>query len=188
MKKLFLSIVIIILFTGLTMGADIEVGKIDGIDTKKNEITVSIIADTDIKMGDILEVQTENSRILLTVTFPMQTVSKCKIKGKGKLSELNNGMTVFRYNKDIIVKSDSAAKTGSNGKTIEDYINSGKLVNIVLYRGFAEITNAKEFRMVSKDTLYLKNVSEETIIPLKNINYFQIISGEMMRIYLSPEK
>jgi len=187
MKILFLSASIILLFTGYTIGADNEVGKIGGIDTKKNEITVNVNSETVIKMGDVLEVQTENGKILLSVIFPMQTVSKCKIKGKGKLSELNTGMNVYLYNKIESDKNEAEVKTSSNDKNIEDYINSGKLENIVLYRGFAEVTNASEFRIITKDILYLRDENEETIIPLKNIKYFQVINGEMMRVYLSPD-
>jgi formylglycine-generating enzyme required for sulfatase activity len=45
----------------------------------------------------------------------MQTVSKCKIKGKGKLSVLSKGMTVYRYSKDELNKTPKAGETKKIG-------------------------------------------------------------------------
>jgi len=62
-------------------------------------------------MGDRLQIETDGGRIVLEVTFPMLTLSKCKIKGKGKLSQLSKGMRVYRYSKDEPVQ-DTAVKPG----------------------------------------------------------------------------
>jgi len=42
---------------------------------------------------------TDNGRIILEVTYPMLTVTKCRIKGKGELSAVRKGMPVYFYGK-----------------------------------------------------------------------------------------
>lgn len=51
------------------------------------------------KMGDLVYVPTENKEVILTVTFPMQTVAKCSAAGSHAkyISAIQKGMPVYRY-------------------------------------------------------------------------------------------
>jgi formylglycine-generating enzyme required for sulfatase activity len=109
MKNFFLTAGIVIFLSGIITGAGKEVGVIGNIDPGSKEVTVSVKSGTNLIMGDQLEIQTESGNIILDVTFPMQTVVKCRIKGKGRASELKKGMVVYRYDK-MSVKS--AGKSG----------------------------------------------------------------------------
>ena len=115
MKRLLFSAVMPILLTGIITGAGKDVGKIASIDAGKKEIIINVKSGTNLKMGDLLEIQTGNGKIVLDVTFPMMTTSKCKIKGKAQLSALSKGMTVYRYIKEI-ENTDKADKTGKAGE------------------------------------------------------------------------
>ncbi|HPS58668.1 MAG TPA: hypothetical protein PK514_11240 [Spirochaetota bacterium] len=96
------------------------IGKTGEINSGKKEIIVNVKSGTVLKMGDLLQVETEAGKITLEVTFPMQTVAKCKIKGRGKYSDLRTGMGVYMYSKDeavdeTAVKPGSAYKIGDRG-------------------------------------------------------------------------
>jgi len=96
------------------------IGKTGEINSGKKEIIVNVKSGTVLKMGDLLQVETEAGKVTLEVTFPMQTVAKCKIKGRGKYSDLSKGMSVYMYSKDeavdeTAVKPGSAYKIGDRG-------------------------------------------------------------------------
>lgn len=112
MKKSVFCTVIILMFAGVITGSGKETGKIGGIDAGKKEIIVNVRSRENLKIGDLLEVQAPGGKIVLEVIFPMQTVARCKIKGKGKLSELSKGMVVYRYSSEVFV----ALKTGDTRK------------------------------------------------------------------------
>jgi len=111
MKRILLCVCSILLLTGNTTGVEKEVGVIGNIDTTKKEIIVNNRSGTNLNMGDLLEIQSEKGKIIIEVSFPMMTTSRCKIKNKGKLSELSKGMTVYRYSKD----DEPAEETGKAG-------------------------------------------------------------------------
>jgi len=117
MRRILLCMGIILLFTGITIGAGKEVGVIGSIDSAKKEILVNVKSGTNLNMGDLLEIETESGKIILNVTFPMTTTSKCKIQGKGNFSELKKGMAVSRYSKDD--ESPKEDITGKAGETKE---------------------------------------------------------------------
>jgi len=100
MKKLILTTGAILFLAGLAAGAGKETGDIRSVNPGNKEIIVNVKSGADLKMGELLEIKSDTGRILLEVTFPMQTVAKCKINGKGRLSDLKKGMTVYRYNKE----------------------------------------------------------------------------------------
>lgn len=107
MKKMFFCACAIMLLAGLTAGSGKEAGEIGSIDSGKREVIVNLKSGANLKIGDMLEVDTGNGKITLEVTYPMQTVARCKIKGSGKLSVLKKGMPVFIYSKDAVDKKDN---------------------------------------------------------------------------------
>jgi len=121
------------LFTGLTIGAGKAVGRIASIDSGKKVVIVNVESGIDLKMGEMLEIDSGSGKIKLEVTYPMQTVAKCKIKGKGLISQLKKGMVVSRYSEDAETVSDkvddaSLKKTGFTekfGDTQMVYIEGG---------------------------------------------------------------
>ena len=126
MRNFFLSACVVLLLSGITTGAGKEVGVIGNIDAGSKEITVNVKSGTSLIMGDLLEIQAESGRIILDVTFPMQTVAKCKIKGKGNPSDLKKGMAVYRYDKNASDSSQvSAGQTKVFGNIEFAFIRGG---------------------------------------------------------------
>lgn len=103
MKKTVFCTVIVLIFSGLVTGSGKESGKIGGVDAAKKEVIVNVRSSENLKIGDLLEVQAASGKIVLEVIFPMQTVARCKIKGKGKLSLLSKGMVVYRYSSEVFI-------------------------------------------------------------------------------------
>jgi len=114
MKRILLSAGVILLLAGIATGAGKIVGKIGNIDARTKEVTVNLKSGINLNMGELLEIRTENGNINLVVTFPMQTIARCKIKGDGKLSDLSKGMEVCRYSKEA--EQVPAAKAGDTVK------------------------------------------------------------------------
>ncbi len=103
----------ILFFAGLTAGSVKLAGNVGSIDSGKKEIIVNVKSGINLKMGDMLEIETESGRIALEVTYPMLTVTRCKIKGKGKLSSIIKDMPVYIYGKGPvkdIVESDTGVE------------------------------------------------------------------------------
>jgi len=92
-------------------GSGVEVGKVYQIDKGKGEVHVSIKSGLRLNIGDRLQVETDNGKVVLEVTSPMLTLPKCKIRGKGRLSQLSKGMRVYRYSEEKPV-DDTAVKPG----------------------------------------------------------------------------
>ncbi len=115
MKKFILYVGLLTFFFEIADGSGIVVGEIGNIDAGKKEIIVNSKSGTELKIGDILEIQKERGKIILDVIFPMQTIAKCKIKGNGKISELSKGMTVYRYSK-VTENKDVLATAGKAGE------------------------------------------------------------------------
>ncbi len=99
MKKLGLAI-LLMLFSQTVHSAGEEVGEIYKTGKKPTDIEVKMNTGTLLNMGDILQVETNSGKIILEVTFPMQTLSKCRIRGRGNPSDLKKGMTVTRYSRE----------------------------------------------------------------------------------------
>jgi hypothetical protein len=90
-----------------------KIGVVSSIDLKTAEIIVrSPAAVNDMYMGDLLYLRIDGKIILLRVTFPMQTVSKCKAEGKNRALwvKVGKGMTVYRYREGIEDKSTGEAE------------------------------------------------------------------------------
>lgn len=129
MKKILLFVGSVMWFAVFAAGAGREVGEIAAINSGKREIVINVKSGIDLKMGDMLEVESGSGKIKLEVSYPMQTVAKCKIKGKGQLAQLKKGMTVYRFSVDEEKVDDSAAKktgyTEKLGDTEMVYIEGG---------------------------------------------------------------
>lgn len=96
-KRLLFCAGIILVLSGITAGSGREAGNIGSIDSGKKEIIVNLKSGINLRMGELLEIDTAGGRIVLEVTYPMQTVARCKIKGKGRLADLEKGMKVRMY-------------------------------------------------------------------------------------------
>ena len=88
MKRILLCLGAVMLFAGLSTGAGKEVGKVASIDSGSKVVIINVQSGVDLKMGDMLEVLTDSGKVKLEVSYPMMTVAKCKIKGKGQLTQL----------------------------------------------------------------------------------------------------
>jgi len=178
MKKIFLCIEVLLFFTCLTSASSEELGKISTIDSGKKEITVSIKSGINLKMGDLLEVHTEDGNIIFDVVFPMMTTSKCKIKGKGKLSALSKGMVVYRFNKvedkvkeEIIGKKGEIKKFGDiefvsiPGGTFKMGSNIGEVM-------FLHVDNDSPIHKVTVDSFYMSKflVTQKTYSEIMGTN------------------
>lgn len=129
MKRMLLCIGTVMFLAGLTAGAGKEVGKIASIDSGSRVVIINVGSGIDLKMGDMLEVEADGGKIKLEVTYPMMTVAKCKIKGKGLLTQLRKGMIVYRFSRDEVTTDDTSVKkpgaTEKFGLTEMIFINGG---------------------------------------------------------------
>ena len=153
MKRILLIAGVVLLLAGITSGAGKEIGEIASINSAGKEIIINVKSGTNLNMGDLLEIETENGKIILDVTFPMLTTSKCKIKGKGKLSGLSKGMTVYRYSKDIENKDELAGKAGET-KTIGN-IEMVNLPGGTFEMGSNELIDEKPLHKVTVDDFWI---------------------------------
>lgn len=96
MRRTFLYACILLMLGGTSVLAGGEIGTIDNTNSGAANITVKIRPGVNLMMGDMLEADGVEGKIRLEVTFPMQTIVKCRIKGKGKISEIKKGMPVYR--------------------------------------------------------------------------------------------
>ncbi|HRX49295.1 MAG TPA: hypothetical protein P5120_17375, partial [Spirochaetota bacterium] len=110
-KKIIIIAVLVAAAFICSYGSGEEVGKIHKVDKGKREVHVSTKSGHRLNMGDLLQIETDGGKIVLEVISPMLTLSKCKLRGKGRLSQLSKGMRVSRYSKDESVE-DTAVKPG----------------------------------------------------------------------------
>ncbi len=153
MNRLLLCAATLLFLTGITTGAGIEIGEIVSINSASKEIIVNVKSGTDLKMGELLEIQTGSGKIIIDVTFPMLTTSKCKIKGKGELSDLIKGMRVYRYSKDTDIKEEKVGKAVET-KTIGN-IEMVKLPGGTFQMGSDELDNEKPVHKVTLDAFWI---------------------------------
>jgi len=99
MKKFFPVFCIMIIISGAGSALNNQIGTIDSINNPKKEITIKINSEKSVKMGEKLQVSTSEGLITLSVKFPMMTIAKCTILGKGDLSLIKTGMPVYPYGK-----------------------------------------------------------------------------------------
>lgn len=115
MKKILIpaAVCMIIAASAAVLLSDDEkfIGKTGEINSGKKEVIVNVKSGNVLKMGELLQIETDGGKVTLEVTFPMQTVAKCRIKGKGRYSDLSRGMSVYRYSMDEAVE-DTAVKPG----------------------------------------------------------------------------
>lgn len=75
----------------------VQVGIINALDTAKREVLVS--TNRTLKIGEIVCIEHEGKRIIMSASYPMMTSSVCQLKGDYKkyFIELKKGMSVFRF-------------------------------------------------------------------------------------------
>ncbi|HOO70479.1 MAG TPA: hypothetical protein PK926_01880 [Spirochaetota bacterium] len=99
-KSFFTALLLFFLNPVFSQDQDKQLGTVYQINRSNQEIVVaSPRAGLLFKMGDLVYVPTDDKNVILTVTFPMQTVARCKIaKSHQKYGdEIKKGMPVFRY-------------------------------------------------------------------------------------------
>ncbi len=111
MKKIFLCCAAVLLLSINAMSEKIKAGAIDQI--RSRVITVRVNRGTVLMMGDLLEARAGDSTVLLEVTFPMQTVARCRVS-EGKISVLTKGMPVYRHIKGVNPEVSGEKKTSSD--------------------------------------------------------------------------
>jgi len=122
MKKIFLCAAAVIIISNNTGSEEIKAGAIDRI--RGRQVTVRINRGEVLMMGDLLEVRNGKNRVILEVTFPMQTVARCRIR-EGKISALKKGMRVYRH-----VKGDN----GPESEEKKDFSNTESFGGIVMIK------------------------------------------------------
>ena len=128
-----------------------KIGTIKEINSASREILVSLESGSaPVKMGDRIYVRINEKPVIMKSTFPMMTVTKCKLEEDYQklITQLKPGMQVFMYEKGV---TDSAGETN-----IE--VTPGKIVKF----GKAEMVYIKggEFVMGSSDSEMDRNADE----------------------------
>ncbi len=175
----------VLVLTGLAFGSGNKAGEIGSIDPGKKEILINVKSGTNLKMGDLLEIETESGQIILEVIFPMMTSSKCKIRGNGKLSELSKGLAVYWYNaaKTVDVKNFGNIKmvsleggtfmmgsTGSEKERLaEETLHKVKL--LPFYIGMYEVTQKDYEEVMGTNPGSFKGES----LPVENVRWYDAI-------------
>lgn len=73
------------------------VGLVKSVDIAGNEIIVSsVVIGQLVNIGDTLYCVLDGVKINMEVTFPMQTIARCKIIDKKNITKLKNGETVYK--------------------------------------------------------------------------------------------
>ncbi len=88
------------LFQYASAEEEIQAGVIYQIKEYSGEVTISSpVAGETLKMGDALYIKIGTAKVILKVTFPMQTVARCTVlpHHRGFMAQLAAGMPVFKY-------------------------------------------------------------------------------------------
>lgn len=95
-----------------TYSSPVSIGVIGSVDAGTGEVIVNIPGSSGmVTIGDLLFVQVNGEVVVLRATFPMQTMSKCKLLPGHKkyFSKLTRGMPVYRYYSGVEKKGEEAA-------------------------------------------------------------------------------
>jgi ankyrin repeat protein len=73
------------------------VGLVKSVDGASNEVIVSsVVIGQLVNIGDTLYCVCDGSKVNMEVTFPMQTIAKCKLADKRNIAKLKVGETVYK--------------------------------------------------------------------------------------------
>jgi len=125
-KSVFMALLLVMTLLAYSSGE--EVGEIYKINSNTGEIEVKMKSGITLNMGEQLQVETESGKIMLEVTFPMMTLSRCIIKGKGRLSYLKKGMVVNRFVKGSENSNKVTGSIEKYGNTEMVYIEGGNFM------------------------------------------------------------
>jgi len=158
-KTIFVFFIVSIATVNNTIAQE-KVAAVYSIKKTKNLIVIaSPKAGLLFKMGDLVYVPTDEKNIILTVTFPMQTVAKCNIARSHQkyLPAIKRGMPVYRY---------------EPGKTLQSLQKDFERVDeIRLYNG-----RILRGAVISRGVMYLILTPEGKVkIPEKQIKNIRII-------------
>lgn len=100
---------------------DQRLGKILSVNPSSGEIMVSIEGEKSVKMGDRLYTRSGENIIVMKSTYPMMTVSKCRLEDEYKkyMNLLKPGMEVFIYDKGVTEENASSDKNVTPGKVVK---------------------------------------------------------------------
>lgn len=78
-------------------------GKVSSVNKSTKEVVVNSESGRTLKLGDKIYVRVDGAPVIMKVTFPMMTTSKCKPEKKNdkKFSSISKGLTVYMYEKGI---------------------------------------------------------------------------------------
>lgn len=100
-----------------------SIGRIGNINRSSGEIIVNISSTGGtIEMGELIFIKLGNDIVVLRATFPMQTVSKCKLLPRHSkyLTKISKGIEVYRYYKGVEKEGEEAAiMPGKAGETLK---------------------------------------------------------------------
>lgn len=103
--SLIITAIYVIMFAGIPLTAkDGPVaGRVDSVNKNSKEIIVNVESGKSLKMGERVYVRINGEPLILKVTFPMMTTSKCKPEKKNdkRFSSISKGLTVYMYEKGI---------------------------------------------------------------------------------------
>ena len=78
-------------------------GKIGSVDKNKNEVIINLETGKSLNIGDRVYLRIDGSPVILKVTFPMMTTSRCAVEKKyiSLIGLIKNGMPLYRYENGI---------------------------------------------------------------------------------------
>lgn len=100
----------------------IYAGKIGSIDKSKNEIIVNTETGELLNIGDRIYVRIDGRPVIMKVTFPMMTSSRCSVEKKyiNQIGLIEKGMPLFKYVKGIENESVENSDTLIEPKKMSD--------------------------------------------------------------------
>jgi len=78
-------------------------GKVSSVNKNTKEVVVNSTSGKTLKLGDRIYVRVDGEPVIMKVTFPMMTTSKCKPEKKNdkNIGAITKGLTVYRYEPGI---------------------------------------------------------------------------------------
>ncbi len=177
MKKYFLSVIIFLLFISVLQISDVyaqeykRLGKVYRINPNRDILINSPNAFQSFKMGDKVYIIIDNKPVIMTVTFPMMTIAKCRLNSgyEDFYNSIYKGLQVYSYeinieNKILTDYNSYKNKTG-NSSIIITAADRAKIyyLNIVDWESFLEIM----MKSYGKNIPESNNIKSETVKAIK---------------------
>lgn len=97
------------------------IGRIGSVSRSNKEIIINIESGKTLKMGDEVYVRADGDLLVMEVTFPMQTTSRCKLlKNYSKsIKNIKKGMNVYLYDKSVLEDKGNSENTDTAGSATD---------------------------------------------------------------------